>query len=197
MAEFEPHSRNEALLNAIANGQESTIVPQTRNEFLLSEISKKRVPEFTPVTRNEILLMDVARTVAEGGGGNPNRVQTVTGTLAQPFGDYNLYASLLEAVTNGNASAQLEFVFNDVPQRLPIVPNVGDAGLVGSMASIDEAVYTAADVFWRTAGQGSEYRLVFARMVGTATGNQIVDISSMAPGISSTLTIIWHPLPEA
>ena len=196
MLDFEPKSRNEALLNAIANGQESTIVPQTRNEFLLSEISKKRVPEFTPHTRNEVLLMEVARTVAEGGGGNPNRVQTVTGTLAQPFGDYDLYESLLDAITNGNASAQLDFVFNDLPQKLPLVPNVGSPGLIGSSAQISAAAYAAARVLWAGSDQGV-YRLVFASMVGTATGGQIVDISAMAPGISSTLTIIWHPLPEA
>lgn len=194
MPEFEPHTRNEALLNAIANGQESTIVPQSRNEFLLSEISKKQVPEFTPHTRNEALLMEVARTVAEGGGGNPNRVQTVTGTLAQPFGDYDLYESLLDAITNGNASAQLEFVFNDVPQKLPIVPNVGTSGLTGSATQIYEQAYGASRVLWTPDQDG--YGIAFAYMVGTETGNQIVDISSMAPGISSTLTIIWHPLPD-
>lgn len=195
MLDLEPKSRNEALLNAIANGQESAIVPQSRNEFLLSEISKKHVPEFTPHTRNEVLLMEVARTVAEGGGGNPNRVQTVTGTLAQPFGDYDLYESLLDAITNGNASAQLEFVFNDTPQKLPLLPNVGSHGLIGSSASISDVAYGAASALWSDPVQGG-YRLVFARMVGTETGGQIVDISSMAPGISSTLTIIWHPLPE-
>ena len=194
MADFEPKSRNEALLNAIANGQESAIVPQSRNEFLLSEISKKRVPEFTPHTRIEALLMEVARTVAEGGGGNPNRVQTVTGTLAQPFGDYNLYESLLDAVTNGNASAQLDFVFNDVPMQLQVGPNVGSPGLLGSMASIRAQAYDAASIFWSDLDQGV-YGVAIARMVGSATHGTIVDISEMASSISSTLTIIWHPLP--
>jgi hypothetical protein len=140
--------------------------------------------------------MEVARTVAEGGGGNPNRVQTVTGTLAQPFGDYDLYESLLDAITNENASAQLEFVFNNTPQRLPLLPNVGSPGLIGSTAQISEVAYAAAHAHWSDPVQG-EYRLVFAKMVGTATGGQIVDISAMAPSISSALTIIWHPLPEA
>lgn len=186
MPEFEPHSRNEALLNAIANGQESTIVPQSRNEFLLSDISKKQVPEFTPHTRIEALLMEVARTVAEGGGGNPNRVETITGTLAQPFGE--LFEELTTALASKNATAELEFTFNGILQHLPL--KGGETMISGGLATVQNGSYLSGEIKWFASGLNS------ALMVGTVTNNQIVDMKSTISRIASTLTIIWHPLPE-
>lgn len=193
MPEFEPKSRNEALLNAIANGQESTIVPQSRNEFLLSEISKKQVPEFTPHTRIEALLMEVAKTVAEGGGGNPNRVQTVTGTLAEPFGNVN-FSELMSALSNGNATAVISFVFSGQNVELFLKKSDGFDAINGTYCEITDSNYLGADVFWYPTPL--DYSVGYARAVGSPTG-QIVDLAAMTSGIESALTIIWHPLPEA
>jgi hypothetical protein len=196
MLDFEPKSRNEALLNAIANGQESTIVPQSRNEFLLSEISKKHVPEFTPHTRNEVLLMEVARTVAEGGGGNPNRVETITGTLAVPFGDMKTgFEIIAAAIVSGDVHAKIEFDFNGKHAILPFYAYAIGSSYVFHIDTCRvnaDASYSAISVVYY--GDGT---LESARQIGTDTQGQVVDLSPYAPYVVSELTIYWHPLPEA
>ena len=193
MAEFEPKSRNEALLNAIANGQESTIVPQSRNEFLLSEISKKRVPEFTPHTRNEVLLMEVARTVAEGGGGNPNRVEAITGTLAEPFGEHSI-AELIEAVSQNNATVKMSVSIGQSTAVLIFNANAELNSLYSGICELTEnvdgtgTVSTGVSLIYTL-----EHGITFASVL---MSGQYMNLVPQAAYMQTETTIIWHPLPE-
>lgn len=192
MAEFEPKSRNEALLNAIANGQESTIVPQSRNEFLLSEISKKQVPEFTPHTRIEVLLMEVARTVAEGGGGNPNRVEAITGTLAEPFGEHSI-AELIEAVSQNNATVKMSvsmgqstgvLIFNTNAALNSLYSAICEFTVSGSTGTVSTGVSLVYTL---------EHGITIADVL---MSGQYMNLVPQAAYMQTETTIIWHPLPE-
>lgn len=128
------------------------------------------------------------------GGGNPNYVETITGTLANPFDDYNI--TELAASANIDNSVNMYLVADATAIGLGVYPlswlkplNDSDNGILYFGASYLplSGNNLVADVHYSSTG------LSLARiMIGTT----ISDMSPYAEAIVTTLTIIHHPLPE-
>jgi len=130
-----------------------------------------------------------------GGGGNPNTVQTVTGTVASMWGDIDLDALLtallnmeatVYAYLNASAIGMGEFRFMIYPFKdgsyggmyvtaSDITPN-------GSSASVK-----AYSIFWELDGSLTYYDYV--------DNGAYTDATAYASYITTELTVVWHPLP--
>lgn len=114
-----------------------------------------------------------------GGGGNPNYVETIEGTLANPWGDY-AFNDIMDLVSSRNATLILSFIgAQDYACEVQSVHNV-PRFFVGYRTGIRyiSVVYTTSGVF------------SYAR--------SIEDEVTIADGRTAcTLTIIHHPLPDS
>ena len=124
-----------------------------------------------------------------GGGGNPNYVETITGTLANPWGDIDIL-DLGQKVMNNNATVFLEI--NDAShsvtplQGLFIVDDVNVSAMFSFSMFFDESFSAISVVFL-----GGNF-LNSVSIDGTAGSYTVDQIPSTTP---TTLTIIHHPLP--
>lgn len=133
--------------------------------------------------------------VAAGGGENPNTVETITGTMANPWGD-KIFATLASEIAVNNATAILQGSLNDLPA-------IGQVNIELD----DEEKVTAANFSWANLaleGDGDSYAVttqwdtdgtliqVLHSMNGTVS-----DVTELAGLATTTLTIIHHPLPTA
>lgn len=192
MSDLTPITRKEMILNG------ENIEPITREEMILSG------EDITPITRDEYFLKKAA---SGGGGGNPNRVQTVNGTLANPFGTMSTeeieeVVSALpnhdDADTAWNATAFLELDGTGIGVgkgygylwRFGITSTVSD-GLSGSSTSMQG--YLGIWDFDAENSYSAEELEMYSIEGGTGT---VADMLQYAEYIPTTLTIIWHPLPE-
>ena len=168
--------------------------PITREEQYLAAAAGESVNLPKPITREEMYLYAIAQNGGGGGGGNPNTVQTITGTLDDPWGDVD-FDELSEALQSGNATAIIEAdatalgfgtitcyitgYFGGSPERNRNVISDGSPNAEGGT--------TAYSVSW-TADEISVFTIFAA---GTYTN--ALDYATLVP---TTLTIIWHPLPS-
>lgn len=131
----------------------------------------------------------VARKLAGGGGGNPNTVQTVTGTLSNMFGTVDL-DELEAALSTLNASAYVE-----------IDASALGAGTIHGYMQVNTEThlfYISGSDIRSTLSESTAYYVVWgageldrARML---SNENIVDISSYGSAINTTMTIVWHLL---
>lgn len=113
---------------------------------------------------------------------NPNSVETITGTLANPWGDYSL-TEIANMIISNNASIRLSsIVTNNV--ALPVTEKNGSVG-VQAITFISTTPETAGVLAWSTT-----QNKFFVWSHDTDTTTQIPDTT---PCI---VTIIHHPLPE-
>lgn len=134
--------------------------------------------------------------IVAGGGGNPNYVETITGTLANPFGDYT--SSQLAYMANVENSINMFLVVDGSVLGMGVYPlsmlkplNSGDNSTLFFGASYlpDNAEhYMVADV---------EYQSGLKRARMMVGGNTITDVMSYSSHITTTLTIIHHPMPDS
>lgn len=70
MSELEPITREEILLNSIAEGEASGLTPITRQEYFLSAIAgETELPEgMEPITREEYFYKQIIDNGGAGGG---------------------------------------------------------------------------------------------------------------------------------
>lgn len=140
----------------------------------------------------ESFLLGIA--AGGGGGGNPNYVETITGTLANPFGDYT--SSQLAYMANVENSINMFLVVDGSVLGMGVYPlsmlkplSSGGNGFLFFGASYlpDNAEqYMVADVEYQSGLQRARM------MIG---GNTVTDVMSYSSHITTTLTIIHHPLP--
>lgn len=167
--------------------------PITREEMYLSAAAGESVELPTPITREEMYLYAIAQKGGGGGGGNPNSVQTITGTLDDPWGDVD-YDELSEALQSGNATAIIEadataLGFGTITQ--PVQKTVGINNLYSDGAAIDvsSSNATANTLEWgNTTGNIAKFAIY--------AGGTITDALAYASLVPTELTIIWHPLPS-
>lgn len=122
-----------------------------------------------------------------GGGSNPNTVQTITGTLANPFGSVDA-DTLGPALDSMNASATFVADASALGAGTVIARLGGNSDTIwGNGASFDISDSVSAfGLTWVSSGS-----LVFAKMF---SGGNVIDISTYASMIPTTLTVVWHPL---
>lgn len=189
---MEPKTREEALLANIAGG-EYNITPLTEKEKILVNLAGGEY-DVAPSTREEFFLNEAAKSISGGGGGgNPNRVEVIQGTLANPFGDVDI-VDLFDKMLNGNASANVEIDASAL--GLGIFPPV----LIG----VDNYFYCVGLSSSSVSTIGESFLINWSRVTGSLDfaamwpqgGGEGTDMSPYASLVSTTLTIIWHPLPE-
>lgn len=164
-----PRTTEEAILAKIIAGEEVNINARTRYQAYLKELSSIS-------------------------GGNPNSVETITGTVANPWGDVDP-AELGSEILNNNATAIMTITTEDGTITAPML-----------IIFIDELDYSSFSV--ANINVGSDYgnaaqimyaykNLIKAKSAifggGTVTVTDLLEVASQIP---TTLMIIHHPLPE-
>lgn len=161
---------------------------------LLVDIHYALTNKYPAVKNNWSRIIDsLAENWSGGGGGNPNYVQTITGTAINPFGEGNrdYYSNLAQAIQNKTATV---IVHMCTEQILGVdldmyIDSLGTATFHGRYAFLEnDTNYKAFEAEWDRINQ--TYHL---HMISKAMG--FVDGSEYAGVIQTVTTIIWHPLP--
>lgn len=157
-------------------------------------VALDEIVEMDSTLANGFIADGLAEEYSGGGGGNPNTIQTVTGTLASPWGEIN-FEELYAAIANKNATATMTIDasalgFGNVIAKLS-ASNVTENFIYsnGAMFSGDEPNFTVSAFnlsWWRSDGE-----LDMAYMY---SNNTINSIKSYANSLPTSLEIIWHPL---
>ncbi len=134
-----------------------------------------------------------------GGGGNPNRVQIIEGTLANPWGDVG--SELCEAIIDNNANAWLLVDASALGYGEITYPILADTGtLRACVTAIGACGCNDSEAEWYETDTVGVYRLSFAYNViaDPESDPQVVvlNLEEYAEYLPTTLTIIWHPLPD-
>lgn len=133
-------------------------------------------------------------TKAGGGGGNPNYVETITGTLANPWGDKE-YAGLIADIDSNAVTAIM----------VATVPGGGGTSLPFSLVTIDSSIRGSGAFYNYTNLDGPSLNEAFAvtwdddgtlHYAVITQGGADTDITAYASLATTTLTIIHHPLPD-
>lgn len=122
---------------------------------------------------------------------NPNSVVTVTGTVAEPFGSIDP-AELRTAITSNNASVKLVVDASQIGYNDPI-------RLVGNNAS-------AGNIYFEVIGKMNSTNGIKAVVVNydftgafydalVAENSVVTSLKQYASLLTTTLTVIYHPLP--
>lgn len=134
-------------------------------------------------------LFDIAvarKLSGGGGGGNPNTEQTVTGTLANPWGDIDP-VELTSAIGTRDADASITIDASAL----------GAGTVYGRLGATNHLYVTGANLTDSTMAYEVIYDLVgvlySAKML---SGGQVVDISQYASVLPATIVVVWHPLPD-
>lgn len=132
-----------------------------------------------------------------GGGGNPNNVQRVEGTVADPFTDWSQeqYEEFIDAYYNGNASA-IMWIDASVLGFTELIETVlntwyTEPTFISCVISTDSVI---AGYVTYVGNKSFSPFLSGARMYTTNDG--IVDVSTYASIMPTVMNIIWHPLPN-
>lgn len=134
----------------------------------------------------------------EFGGGNPNHVQKITGTVATPVGEEGspgLFASISEAIFNDNATAIMFITVGQQTGWAYLWGSNNGAQLQGYASIFSTDGFLTMRVVWDLLG-GNIVLGDFESIQGANGSYQVTDLKSMASGCPTDLTIVWHPLPE-
>lgn len=120
---------------------------------------------------------------------NPNSVETVTGTLAEPYPDGD-WSALKNDILSGNATVNASLRMGDSTGVFSIVPAFGNLNVYGvsSNINVDLESSTAYTINWNNDGSLSRAMVL--------QNGSVSDLTSLAEYIETTITIIRHPLPE-
>ncbi len=126
--------------------------------------------------------------IVGSGGGNPNFVETITGTMADPWGELD-YAELVQDVGNNDATATLAVPSMNLVAYL--ISNQSELSLNGAnFISAGDDMTLAVAAFAKYGADGA-LNVILMWQNGTA-----MDVTSMLSGAETTLTVIHHPLPD-
>ena len=181
-----PQSRTEAALQNLLGASNELEAPQSRVEAILQNMLGADNVLEPAQSREEALLLQILDQ-GGGSGGNPNSVQTITGTAANPWGDVD-YEELAEAVYNKNATVTIGYELGyTILSPRPMVANRVSAHETVLWASM---LNSGADGGWTAAYNSSGG---ISSMKALVSGSP-VDYIAYASATTSTLIIIWHPL---
>ena len=148
------------------------------------------IPE-TPLTRLEQYWAGIYDKIEGGGGGNPNYVETITGTLANPWGSVDP-AALYAQMQDGEVSVVLNITVPGMGQAMVQPSLSADWWWYSAVFGYDSDSHVVTLAMYLAYLVSGELNLAYLYQNGTAT-----DMSEMAAQISTTLTIIHHPLPDS
>ena len=132
-----------------------------------------------------------------GSGGNPNYVETITGTLGNPWGNIDLQG-LYDELVAGDASATITFLRGTTERtRMTLFFEPDTDVAAGDNAFYTEGVYLTGSnmnvysLYWYT-GELEEANYT------SGASAKAIDFSDNAEMLAkvTTLTIVHHPLPE-
>ena len=149
-----------------------------------------------PLTRLEQYWDGILEKI-EGGGGNPNYVETITGTVANPWGDID-FDELVTMIRSGDADAILEATISILIEGEELT-----YGFKGYMSIVNDDLvefstvlplpnFIAMSLVYTTANKDFSY----------AHGGVYDELNTELPegvmntSVSSNLTVIHHPLPN-
>ena len=127
-----------------------------------------------------------------GSGGNPNRIQTIQGTLAEPFGDVDT-DELLEALQANEATVQVYTMLsiNGSSYQFMGYIHPSSLSLIFDSCNFFESTLNAViHTVWGTNYQG---RLLNAVLKEGETSTSLMEA---ADEIETEIIIIWHPMSE-
>ena len=134
-------------------------------------------------------LFDIAvarKLSGGGGGGNPNTVKTVTGTMTVMFGDINL-ADLNSKLSSYDAEVHVVCDASALGAgtiNAVLMPyGEGFSANGGNIMSTYTSGYVAT---WNSAGTLTSFKMF--------QGTTINDVTAYASAITTTMTVIYHPL---
>ena len=141
-----------------------------------------------------------------GGGGNPNRVDVIQGTLANPFGSMtpDEVASLQADLRFGGASAILEVDGTPIGAALfsAAIFAYGAGEEIGAFLSFVEPTDVSCfaanwTIIFGDSGAESYSLDDAAYISGTSEELTYSPLNAYASSLPTTLTIYWHPMPDS
>lgn len=129
------------------------------------------------------------------GGGNPNSVVTVTGTLANPFGSYSASA-LTAAVYNNEATMVLRFTDTAIRSAEIVMvshPTAATTPMFVFAQMVNNNIIGAGSIRYKANGEIVPGQSRFAAQV---SGEEAATVYAYDTTVETTLTIVFHPLPE-
>lgn len=137
----------------------------------------------------ESMLLGMA--AGGGGSGNPNTVETINGTLANPFGTMTEgeLKTLIQNVTNGSATAILR-----IPNTIDmvLVPNEPDGLYFVGITNFDSTEFDGYLLAYAVTDISRYGGYCYFDISSDSVSG---DITSLPRSKQTTLTIIHHPLP--
>ena len=127
-----------------------------------------------------------------GGGGNPNYVEVIEGTLANPWGEIDA-GNLANEIATNNANADIAWDATAIglgTNEAPIFTDNHAQDLFARSARIGGPNdYDALDIYWDASDGG------LSSAAALTSGAGYIDLQGYASLITTTITIIYHPLP--
>ena len=185
-------SDREMYLGAMAGSYEGELPPpNTRSLKWMAKLLGQDV-ETEPVQSPEEAYLKAIYENGGGGGGNPNYVETITGTMANPWGSVDP-ATLQSAIIGNNATALLTVDASAL--------GMGTAYLVATPFALSNIAFQAVGGYGSTSNLWSAALVLYgttgllsAAMILQNDG--VVNVREYAQSISTSLTVIHHPLPS-
>ncbi len=140
----------------------------------------------TPLTRLEQYWAGILDKIEGGGGGNPNSVETVTGTVGNPFGEL-AFDELYSGLGNNGVTLILSALGASMMGQTSGSGNIL-FGTVLFSAPIDAAPWIGGSVCYYASGE--ETQLDYAKVLQSGVW---ADLPAATPTV---LTVIHHPLPD-
>ena len=145
----------------------------------------------------ESFLLGMAAGGGGGGGGNPNYVETITGTIANPWGSH-AFGDIKAALTSNAITA---YIVDDLLHgaRIYLEASADDlSGFTGSFhISTQSSVVIVDREIEYVAYDNNGACIALFGILGTTSQNAMTldDYTEDAAGAACTLVIIHHPLP--
>ena len=150
-----------------------------------------------PVTQNGTIDTTLYNSVPVNVDGNPNYVETISGTLSNPWGE-NTPLDLFTAARNGNLTMYIEASVAyseggaEETATMMFLPISGLPTFGFTKPSTSTSVLNFARVGYSNTGKLS--RAVAGNINTSAESQELITLSGDTP---CTLTIIHHPLPDS
>lgn len=145
----------------------------------------------TPENTNPSVLNSMLEEMESGSGGNSNYVETIEGTLANPWGSVDP-AALYAQLQDGEVSVLLNITVPSEGRATFLPSPTSDWWWFSAVITYDPDSHVVTQAMYLEYLVSGELNLGYLYKDGTAT-----DMSGLAARFPTILTIIHHPLPNS